>query len=36
MNQLQKKEIIQAVLIADNFNDNFAPITNTINSVSGL
>lgn len=29
MDRLEKKEILQAVLIADNFNDNFMPITNT-------
>lgn len=29
MDRLQKKEILQAVLIADNFNDNFMPITNS-------
>lgn len=30
MDRLQKKEkeITQAIVIADNFNDNFAPITN--------
>lgn len=29
MDRLEKKEVLQAVLIADNFNDNFLPITNT-------
>lgn len=29
MDRLEKKEILQAVLIADNFNDNFLPITNS-------
>lgn len=29
MDRLEQKEILQAVLIADNFNDNFMPITNT-------
>lgn len=31
---MEKKEVSQALLIADNFNDNFAPITNSINVVS--
>uniref|UniRef100_U5EJL2 Translation initiation factor eIF2B subunit epsilon n=1 Tax=Corethrella appendiculata TaxID=1370023 RepID=U5EJL2_9DIPT len=34
MNQLNKKEVIQAVIIADNFTDNFLPLTN--NSSSSL
>lgn len=29
MDRLEKKEILQAVLIADNFSDNFMPITNS-------
>ncbi|KAG4066513.1 hypothetical protein HA402_007149 [Bradysia odoriphaga] len=29
MDRLEKKEILQAVLIADNFNDNFIPITSS-------
>ncbi|KAJ6648763.1 Translation initiation factor eIF-2B subunit epsilon [Pseudolycoriella hygida] len=29
MDRLEKKEILQAVLIADNFNENFIPITNS-------
>lgn len=29
MDRLEKKEILQAVLIADNFSDNFSPITNS-------
>lgn len=33
MDQL-KEEVVQAVLIADNFNDNFQPITQTMSAVS--
>lgn len=29
MDRLEKKDVLQAVLIADNFNDNFMPITNS-------
>lgn len=34
MDQLQKEEVVQAVLIADNFNDNFLPITQNTSPVS--
>lgn len=30
----KQKEIVQALLIADNFNENFMPITNKTNVVS--
>lgn len=34
MSNLEKKEVLQAVVIVDNFNDNFVPITNEIPVVS--
>lgn len=27
MDQMQKEEVVQAVLVADNFNDNLTPLT---------
>jgi len=36
MDQLQKKEIVQAVVIADNFNENFSPITDNSPVVKDL
>lgn len=34
MDQLRKEEVVQAVLIADNFSDNFLPITQNTSPVN--
>lgn len=34
MAQMQKEEIIQAVLVADNFNENLSPLTLETSAVS--
>lgn len=34
METLRKEEVVQAVLIADNYNNNFQPISTAGNAVS--
>lgn len=36
MAQIRKEEALQAVLVADNFNENFMPITQDVNSVRDI
>jgi len=34
LGDINKEDVVQAVVIADNFNDDFAPVTDSMPSVS--